>query len=517
MSYFTQIIRKAALALLLAGCGSVFAQFHQVGEPVTDSFPDVTVKLETRDPVPRRADYFKVQSEGVNLSHEVESAVGPDSGKAKSVLILWELLSYSERKKQNAYFRELLSTALPDLLQEGDEISIATFAWTDLDDGTRTLQFLNAGFTEDASELLEEVQAAKPPGGKNVQPNHGSELFPAMTEGIATLAPLEGRAKVMLVLSAEFPNLYNPKSDNALVIAKAREADVAIYNYRYKIKADKYKLNEIATATYGDSYKVDPSDVPGTAMEIQSHLDAASRSAAGMVHNITFTTDHPNDGELHQVQIVGGTESITVNYNAPALSLAERLKENLLLIIVLGAVLLLLIILLVVLARRRKLKRVREMKARQREIADLADKGEAAEARLANLTREQQKEEEKRRKEETKVREREAQKELEVLRNEMFSGGKSPRLSVFLNEGSEIVELPGPVVVVGRAAESDIAIDHNTISRHHAQIIYENGIYQLRDLGSTNGTFHNGNRVKEAVLKHGDSIGFGSVRIMFYL
>jgi hypothetical protein len=517
MAHLNSFIRKIALAFLLLGCGLVNAQFHQVGEPQTDSFPDVTVKLETRDPLPRPAAYFKVQSGDADLPHRVESAVGPDSGKAKSVLVLWELLSYAERKKQNAYFRELLENVLPDLLQEGDEIRIATFAWTDLEDGTRTLNFLDTGFSEDVGELLAKIESAKPPGGKNVQPNHGSELFPAMTEGIATLAPLADRAKVMVVLSAEFPNLYNPKSDNALVIAKAREADVAIYNYRYKVKADKYNLNEIATATYGESWKVDSADVSGTAMKMRGHLDAASQAAAGMVHEITFTTDHPSDGDLHQVQISGGTESITVSYNAPSPGLVVRLKENLLVVIIIAVVLLLAIILMVVLGRRRKSARVAEMKARQREIADLADKGEVAEARLADLSKERQAEEEKRRQAEVKKKEKEAQNELELLRKEMFAGGKAPRLTIFLNEGSETVELPGPVVVVGRASESDIAIEHNTISRHHAQIIYESGIYQLRDLGSTNGTFHNGSQVEEAVLKHGDTISFGSVRIMFYL
>lgn len=517
MARIQPFVRLFALVFLLLGSNFLQGQFYQIGEPQTDSFPDITVKLGTRDPQPRTADFFKVKSGSNELPHLVTSTVGPDSGQAKSVLILWELLSYPERNKQNAYFRELLKEALPDLLQQGDQVSVATFAWTDLEGGTRTLNFLNPDFSEDVTDLLEKVESAKPPGGKNVQANHGSELFPAMTEGIGYLTGQKDRAKVMVVLSAEFPNLYNPKSDNALVIAKAREAEVAIYNYRYKVKAAKYNLNEIASATYGQTLQVDPEDIGGSVEQIQAQMDAASRRSAGMEHQITFTTDHENDGKVHQVQIVGGTESITVGYNAPAVSLMERIRSNLLWVIIIAVLVLGLVVLLIVMSRRRKLNLLRKAQEQQREIDNLAEKGEAAETRLAQLAEERQKEDEKRRQADLKARELEAQKDFERLRAEMFSGGKSPRISVFLGESSEIIELPGPVVVIGRASDSDIAIDHDTISRHHAQIVYENGVYHLQDLGSTNGTFHNGNSAEQAVLKHGDTITCGSVRVMFYL
>jgi HD-GYP domain-containing protein (c-di-GMP phosphodiesterase class II) len=53
-------------------------------------------------------------------------------------------------------------------------------------------------------------------------------------------------------------------------------------------------------------------------------------------------------------------------------------------------------------------------------------------------------------------------------------------------------------VRVGRADNLEIVLDHPTISRHHAEIRFDQRGWMLRDLGSTNGTFLNGVRVGQA-------------------
>ncbi|CAN5520023.1 hypothetical protein BH10PLA2_BH10PLA2_28550 [soil metagenome] len=53
-------------------------------------------------------------------------------------------------------------------------------------------------------------------------------------------------------------------------------------------------------------------------------------------------------------------------------------------------------------------------------------------------------------------------------------------------------------VRVGRADNLELVLDHPTISRHHAEIRFDQRGWMLRDLGSTNGTFLNGVRVGQA-------------------
>lgn len=52
-----------------------------------------------------------------------------------------------------------------------------------------------------------------------------------------------------------------------------------------------------------------------------------------------------------------------------------------------------------------------------------------------------------------------------------------------------------PRLVIGRAATSDIIINDPSVSKVHAELFIEGNIASVRDLGSTNGTFVNGNRI----------------------
>lgn len=63
--------------------------------------------------------------------------------------------------------------------------------------------------------------------------------------------------------------------------------------------------------------------------------------------------------------------------------------------------------------------------------------------------------------------------------------------------------------VVGREADSDIQIDDRQVSRRHAEITQTVEGYTLRDLGSKNGTFLNGEPVtqKPRLIRNGDEVG----------
>ncbi len=73
-----------------------------------------------------------------------------------------------------------------------------------------------------------------------------------------------------------------------------------------------------------------------------------------------------------------------------------------------------------------------------------------------------------------------------------------------------------PVVTIGRAEQSDIAIDDGTVSRQHAVIKLEDGQFQVYDVGSTNGTFVGETRVREPMtLEDGVIVRFGERSFIF--
>ncbi|MBK6516852.1 MAG: SpoIIE family protein phosphatase [Polyangiaceae bacterium] len=72
--------------------------------------------------------------------------------------------------------------------------------------------------------------------------------------------------------------------------------------------------------------------------------------------------------------------------------------------------------------------------------------------------------------------------------------------------------------VIGRTPGLALTLDHDTVSRKHAEIFCDPfGRWWIRDLGSTNGTSVNDERVRERVLRPGDRIGVGDYRLRFHM
>lgn len=68
---------------------------------------------------------------------------------------------------------------------------------------------------------------------------------------------------------------------------------------------------------------------------------------------------------------------------------------------------------------------------------------------------------------------------------------------------------------IGRESQCDIHFSDTETSRNHAEIEGLNGEFRLRDLGSSNGTFVNQQRVSESLLHHGDRIQIGRQTLLF--
>ena len=70
--------------------------------------------------------------------------------------------------------------------------------------------------------------------------------------------------------------------------------------------------------------------------------------------------------------------------------------------------------------------------------------------------------------------------------------------------------LEGDQLTIGRDSTNEIVINDAEVSRHHARLTFQGGKYVLEDLGSTNGTFVNGQRLSgPRVLKAGEVVSFG--------
>jgi pSer/pThr/pTyr-binding forkhead associated (FHA) protein len=77
-------------------------------------------------------------------------------------------------------------------------------------------------------------------------------------------------------------------------------------------------------------------------------------------------------------------------------------------------------------------------------------------------------------------------------------------------QGGEFPLKADKQIVIGRSSELDMVLVEDMVSRKHAKIMISNGNITIEDLGSTNGTFVNGEKVKQARLKEGDRILIGT-------
>lgn len=66
-----------------------------------------------------------------------------------------------------------------------------------------------------------------------------------------------------------------------------------------------------------------------------------------------------------------------------------------------------------------------------------------------------------------------------------------------------------------RNYDNDIVLSDPTVSFMHARIFLKDGEWRVMNLLSTNGTFVNGERVRDAVIRHGDRLHFGRAEFVF--
>lgn len=83
------------------------------------------------------------------------------------------------------------------------------------------------------------------------------------------------------------------------------------------------------------------------------------------------------------------------------------------------------------------------------------------------------------------------------------------------SDGPQPIPVESTTMTIGRGLSNDIILEDTRVSRHHAQLRYKSRRFWITDLGSTNGTTVNGERVNETALRDGDVISLGGLELTF--
>ncbi len=90
-----------------------------------------------------------------------------------------------------------------------------------------------------------------------------------------------------------------------------------------------------------------------------------------------------------------------------------------------------------------------------------------------------------------------------------------PRTAFVIVDGVKVIPIRKSIINMGRKSDNDVILSDPHVSRHHAQILFEEGYFILVDLNSTVGTSVNGQRITQSILKPGDVISLAGVPIIF--
>ncbi len=84
-------------------------------------------------------------------------------------------------------------------------------------------------------------------------------------------------------------------------------------------------------------------------------------------------------------------------------------------------------------------------------------------------------------------------------------------------EGGPPIDIVKELTLVGRKEDCDVRLEHKSVSKQHCAIVKTDGLLFLRDLGSTNGTRVNGQRVRRAALLPNDQLNIANYKFRVHL
>lgn len=470
----------------------------------SSNFPNISFVYHSNNPNEiEKSSFGELKEMGIIRDFKVEKVDSHTNKLPLKTFILWEDMAHNGYAQFN-FTQKVLSNFLNQIeLPTSDKISLAAF--NRRKNTPSTLINLTSDFTNDRTEILSAIKNYKRSTEHyNTFPNR-SDLYGAIREAIELLAPHNG-AKAIIVFTSGY-SMNNSGSDSeAQVLLKAQQLHVPVYIFQYYYQSGIAPKSEgFANSTFGafKPYK----DVNTATSALLELYPTINKRYQGNDYKITFESDAQYGSQARMITLsINGTE-IQEQFLPPSHTLTTWAKANpwwfLLLFFVMTS-----LIVGIILYIRRTQNKVDESRKEMEELEQrrILDKKSAEESHL-NLINQFY----------NNAREKEKLAEKEKLHYLMTIKNLYPRIKYKVGTTSYTYEIRTPITLIGRENDNNLIITDQTISRHHAEIYFNGGSFEIRDRQSTNKVIVNGKIIEQCPLKNGDIIGLGEIVLSFYL
>jgi len=493
-------------ALLLTGCAVLTAQTPKLINVETDTskFPELIAQFDLVDANGERIE--ALASKNIHIIENGQEISGqlkpwPSKQGLACILIVDTSGSMSELLPE---IKDALADFI-DYLGERDRTSLIVF-----NDTVKTV----VPFTADKEKLLQELRSLRISG-------RTTELYYAVYKGLEAMqSPGLPDRKVVLVISDGKDEGTAYTLDDCIGAANESRVDVLGLGIAAKQPTFLLNLQRLAEMTGGIYLRVDK----GQSWKEKIGLIRRQLAARWI---FDWRSTLPGDGRSHQVQVRVNMGGYTFNKELllQIPQWEDPAEVNLHRWILFGSIAIGVLLLggLIYWLIRRGRKNRRELETKldgiQQAQSDaqiiLAENLAQQTSRIEDLAKMQSTQEHRTAPVPPAQR---TKRKTEYMSSAAIGGGTPIAYSsayLFIQEGplsGSTLPLPGGLITLGREDDNRIVLDHPKVSLHHASIRNENGIYWLEDVGSTNGTHINGQRLSAPVaLADGMEIRLGSL------
>lgn len=503
---------KNTLLLIGLFCWPPLLLFGQQGftySVETDNFPNVTVDFNLRNPVKKSKQDFRLSENGAEINFDLEfKKTKIDSSANKNILFLVENLN---QVKRNAFYKDVLLTAIPQIVNKGDKFNIAVFDRV-RNSGKKTTFLLLPSYTDDVNKIKDAIEKIAPVNDQ-LSNNRSPDVYHALYEGLTTLNNKFSENRFLCLLSSAYNNKWS--SHNSFLDSKnfAREHNIPVYSIQYFIPGgEAHTMSPLIKETYGE--EIITKNSSKASESLVNFLKDALQKLSGQNYQLSYDSALEADGVLHQALLKIDGKEFDIEFTAPDPTLFSMLLGKYLpysiVFLLLGVISFGGLGYKINQNKKIKEQQIHAIKNQQvekdREIRETKEKldQQINHTNQAKLREQQIKQKEKREKAEA------------AAVNEMHKLGELPKIVLHDGTNDTIFDMKKSQIQIGRAKNNELVIEDKTVSRKHATIYFQDQNYFIKDNNSTAGVIVNGRPIsRPVVLRSNDIIQLGASKLTF--